>query len=76
MNLHFWYHVTAIHPNMYVRKEYVYCVPRSSDGVKFQPPGSLFLDVFLVSKGHKFHTLAGLIYFEKYNIYNYMCIFL
>ena len=78
MNLYFWYHVIAIHPNTYcfVSKEHVYSIPRSSDGVKFQPPGSLFLDVFLVCKGHKFHTFAGLIYFEKYNLYHYMCIFL
>ena len=48
---------------------------RPSKGIKFQPPG-----LFLVVKGHKFHTLGGFRYmfFKEYifiNMYSkFQCI--
>ena len=45
-----------------VDKIYIY-IPRPSKGIKFQPPG-----LFLVVKGHKFHTLGGFRYIYIYDM--------
>ena len=37
-------------------------IPKPSKNIKFQPPG-----VFLVAKGHKFHTLGGFRYIKRHD---------